>query len=106
MALLFPDSVYPIATLNDASNQASCQVRYLLNPSVGEDAILAYYEEDSGDEDTDSSLLDDYVLHALKAYEDDFYEETDPILLAKYILLGRDGTNTLPLDSEEGTDED
>jgi len=41
-----------------------------------------------------------------KDYEEDHHEETDPILLAKYILLGPDLGPTARLDSEEGYVED
>jgi len=39
-------------------------------------------------------------------YEEDHYEETDPTLLAKYILIGPDHGPTVRLDSEEEAEVD
>jgi hypothetical protein len=64
-ALLLPESVYPTdkPTNNYTSDQSSSRVRFLLNPSVVEEAMPIYYEEDSGDDsDTDPFLLEDCVL--------------------------------------------
>jgi len=63
-------------------------VRFLVNPSVREEAIPVYYDEDSGDDDTDSSLLADYVLleleqenRSLPGFEDRYVEDSAITLL-------------------------
>jgi len=81
-SLLYDLSATPetLDILNDTIDQATWQLSYLVNPGVEEEAI----PED---------------------YEDDLFEEKDPALLARYILLSQDRT-TVRLNSEEEYVED